>query len=181
MKFSFERVHLLRRQSACESNGLGGESTWTRVPMNGIDCEVGTLWVYRYLMDTDLEIVYAKDCPSRTVLGVLANKWSLYVLGLLRQKERPLRFTELRRHIEGVTQKSLTQALRNLERDGLISRTVYPTVPPRVEYRLTDLGLEAGALTTAIADWSKANAYRVQAARSAYDNRATQQREEEGV
>lgn len=94
---------------------------------------------------------------------MLANKWSLYVLGLLGGNDRPLRplrFTELRRHIEGVTQKSLTQALRNLERDGLVSRTVYPVIPPRVEYALTDLDREAGALTAAIADWSKANAAR---------------------
>lgn len=124
-------------------------------------------------MDTDSEITYAENCPSRTVLSVLANKWSLYVLSLLRQHEQPLRFTELRRHIEGVTQKSLTQALRRLERDGLISRTVHPTIPPRVEYGLTGLGLEAGALTAAIADWSRVNAYRVQAARSAYDDRPT--------
>jgi DNA-binding HxlR family transcriptional regulator len=122
-------------------------------------------------METDQGRTYAKDCPSRTVIDVLANKWSLYVLGVLRRHERPLRFTELRRHIEGVTQKSLTHALRNLERDGLISRTVYPTIPPRVEYALTDLGAEAGALTTAIADWSRTNASRVHAARAAYDNR----------
>ncbi|GHF72130.1 DNA-binding HxlR family transcriptional regulator [Amycolatopsis bartoniae] len=126
-------------------------------------------------MDTDSEIVYSKDCPSRTVVGVLANKWALYVLGVLGTKDRPLRFTELRRHVEGVTQKSLTQALRNLERDGLVSRTVFPTIPPRVEYALTDLGREAGALTTAIADWSKANADRVHTARAAYDARPADQ------
>ncbi|MEU7043187.1 helix-turn-helix domain-containing protein [Streptomyces varsoviensis] len=116
-------------------------------------------------------VTYAKDCPSRTVVSVLANKWSLYVLGVLGRQRRPLRFTELRRHIEGVTQKSLTQVLRNLERDGLVSRTVYPTIPPRVEYALTDLGVEAGALTTAIADWSKDNAARVEAARRTYDDK----------
>ncbi|MGX1777623.1 winged helix-turn-helix transcriptional regulator [Nocardia brasiliensis] len=122
-------------------------------------------------MDTDTGRTYAKSCPSRTVVDVLANKWTLYVLGLLSRHQRPLRFTELRRHIEGVTQKSLTQALRNLERDGLISRTVYPTIPPRVEYALTDLGVEAGTLTTAIADWSRVNADRVHAARALYDDR----------
>lgn len=127
-------------------------------------------------MDTESRVTYAKDCPSRTVLGVLANKWSLYVLGLLGRNDRPLRFTELRRHIEGVTQKSLTQALRNLERDGLVSRTVYPTIPPRVEYALTDLGREAGVLTAAIADWSKANAARVHSARATYDARAADRR-----
>ena len=122
-------------------------------------------------MDTN-RFVYAKDCPSRTVVDVLANKWTLYVLGLLRHYERPLRFTELRRQVEGVTQKSLTQALRNLERDGLISRTVHPTIPPKVEYALTELGAEAGTLTSAIADWSLANASRVLAARQDYDERS---------
>ncbi|WP_121708605.1 helix-turn-helix domain-containing protein [Streptomyces sp. E5N91] len=125
-------------------------------------------------MDTNSNVTYSKDCPSRTVVSVLANKWSLYVLSVLGGSDRPLRFSELRRHIEGVTQKSLTQALRNLERDGLLSRTVYPTVPPRVEYALTSLGHEAGVLTTAIADWSKTNAARVHAARSVYDARTEQ-------
>lgn len=82
-----------------------------------------------------MDTKYAKDCPSRTVMDVLGNKWTLYVLGLLRQHERPLRFTELRRGVEGVTQKSLTQVLRNLERNGLVSRTIYPTIPPRVGTR----------------------------------------------
>ncbi|NSC19764.1 helix-turn-helix transcriptional regulator [Streptomyces albus subsp. chlorinus] len=127
-------------------------------------------------MDTNSKITYSKDCPSRTVVSVLANKWSLYILGMLGQSDRPLRFTELRRHIGGVTQKSLTQALRNLERDGLVSRTVYPTIPPRVEYALTSLGHEAETLTTAIADWSKTNAARVHAARDAYDARTGETR-----
>jgi DNA-binding HxlR family transcriptional regulator len=104
-------------------------------------------------------------------MDVLGNKWTLYVLGLLRQHDRPLRFTEVRRRVEGVTQKSLTQVLRNLERDGLVRRTIYPTIPPRVEYSLTGLGVEIGTLTGSIADWSKANADRVVAARAAYDNR----------
>jgi DNA-binding HxlR family transcriptional regulator len=122
-------------------------------------------------METDLVHVYPKDCPSRTVIDVLANKWSLYVLGVLQGHDGPLRFTEVRRRIEGVTQKSLTHALRNLERDGLISRTVYPTIPPRVEYALTDLGTEVSTLTTAIADWSLTNVARVLAARSTYEKR----------
>lgn len=126
-------------------------------------------------MDTDAGRKYAKDCPSRTVVDVLANKWSLYILSLLRGHERPLRFTELRRGVEGVTQKSLTQALRNLERGGLISRTVYPTIPPKVEYGLTELGVEAGTLTAAIADWSRVNADRIHEAREVYDKRREEQ------
>jgi DNA-binding HxlR family transcriptional regulator len=110
------------------------------------------------------------DCPSRDVIAMLANKWVLYVLGLLTLTDKPLRFSELQRAIEGVTQKSLTQTLRALERDGLVDRKVYATVPPRVEYRLTDLGREAGRLTGAIADWAVENAPRVTAARVGFDS-----------
>ncbi|MEU3984011.1 helix-turn-helix domain-containing protein [Streptomyces sp. NPDC026672] len=128
-------------------------------------------------MDTNLpqetgarEPAYRLDCPSRTIIDVLANKWVLYVLGLLERNDRPMRFSELRRAVEGVTQKSLTQTLRALERDGFIDRRVYATVPPRVEYRLADLGREAGRLLGAIGDWALNNAPRVVAAREAFDS-----------
>jgi DNA-binding HxlR family transcriptional regulator len=115
---------------------------------------------------------YRRDCPSRTVVEVLANKWALYVLGALRQYDRPMRFSELRRLLDGITQKMLTQTLRALERDGLVKRTVYPTVPPRVEYALTALGVEAGRLTTAIAEWSVEHAHQIMTARNDFDERA---------
>src|SRR5438045_1817419 len=102
-------------------------------------------------METTL--VMSASCPSRTVVDVLANKWVLYVLDVLRHAERPLRFTEVRRAVEGVTQKSLTKALRALERDGLVGRRIEAAVPVRVEYRLTDLGREIGPLLGAINDW----------------------------
>ncbi|MEU7813079.1 helix-turn-helix domain-containing protein [Pseudonocardia sp. NPDC049154] len=117
----------------------------------------------------DTEPVYSAGCPSRTVVDVLANKWVLYVLDLLGQAERPLRFTEVRRAVEGVTQKSLTKTLRTLERDGLVDRRVHATVPPRVEYRLTGLGREIGPLLGAIDDWAKRNADTVVAARASFD------------
>ncbi|MEE4419198.1 MULTISPECIES: winged helix-turn-helix transcriptional regulator [Streptomyces] len=123
----------------------------------------------------DWKLTYRRDCPSRTVIEVLANKWALYVLGALRRYDRPMRFNELRRVLDGITQKMLTQTLRALERDGLVSRTVYPTVPPRVEYALTALGVEAGQLTAAIADWSVAHAREILTAREHFDERdATQ-------
>ena len=115
---------------------------------------------------------YRRDCPSRTVLEVLANTWTLYVLGALRRYERPMRFNELRRLLDGITQKMLTQTLRALERDGLVERTVYPTVPPRVEYGLTELGLGIGRLTSAVAEWSVEHVDEIVAARSAFDTRA---------
>ncbi|MFE9424035.1 winged helix-turn-helix transcriptional regulator [Kitasatospora sp. NPDC006697] len=117
---------------------------------------------------------YRRDCPSRTVVEVLANKWSLYVLAALGRSDRPLRFNELRRILDGITQKMLTQTLRALERDGLVARAVYPTVPPRVQYSLTEEGRAAGQLTTAIADWAVDHAHAIHAARARFDARAAQ-------
>lgn len=119
----------------------------------------------------DWVATYGRTCPSRTVIEVLANKWALYVLGALRRFERPLRFNELRRLLDGVTQKVLTQTLRSLERDGLITRTVHPEVPVRVEYALTPLGEDAGQLTSAIAEWSVSHAREIHASRAGYDSR----------
>jgi DNA-binding HxlR family transcriptional regulator len=127
-------------------------------------------------MDTTKDEVwratYRRDCPSRTVLEVLANKWALYVLGALRRYDRPMRFNELRRLLDGVTQKMLTQTLRALERDGLVRRAVYPTVPPKVEYGLTDLGVGIGQLTNALAEWSVDHVQDILAARRAFEARA---------
>ncbi|MFH7596373.1 helix-turn-helix domain-containing protein [Streptomyces racemochromogenes] len=120
----------------------------------------------------DWAATYRRDCPSRTVVELLANKWGLYVLAALRRHGRPMRFSELRRLLDGITQKMLTQTLRALERDGLVTRTVYPTVPPRVEYALTELGVEAGRLTDAIGTWSVEHARQILAARRDFDDRA---------
>lgn len=116
---------------------------------------------------------YGRDCPSRTVIEVLANKWALYVLAALRRYEWPMRFNEMGRVLDGITQKMLTRTLRALERDGLVSRTVYPTVPPRVEYGLTELGIEVGRLTGAIADWSVEHSQEILTARREFDDRIT--------
>ena len=82
--------------------------------------------------------VYDANCPTRLVLDRVADKWSVLVLGLLAQE--PIRFNELRRRIDGISQKMLAQVLRQLERDGLINRKVTPTVPVTVEYSITPLG-----------------------------------------
>ncbi|WP_367129512.1 MULTISPECIES: winged helix-turn-helix transcriptional regulator [Streptomyces] len=108
------------------------------------------------------------DCPSRTVVEVLANKWVLYVLGSLREQAGPMRFNQLGRALPGVTQKMLTQTLRTLERDGLVSRKVYPTVPPRVEYGLTPLGCEAALLSVAIGEWALSHVGQILAARESF-------------
>ena len=94
---------------------------------------------------TDVEFdVYVRDCPTRTVLEHLTSKWGVLVLAALR--ERTYRFSELRRRVDGVSEKMLSQTLRMLEQDGLIARVAYPEVPPRVEYNLTELGREAAEL-----------------------------------
>ncbi|MCP2164812.1 winged helix-turn-helix transcriptional regulator [Goodfellowiella coeruleoviolacea] len=125
------------------------------------------------LPDDHLWNVYLRNCPCRDVLDLVANKWTALVLGVLRR--RPHRFGELRREVEGISQKMLTQNLRNLERDGLISRTVYPTTPPSVEYALTDLGAEIAAHLVTISEWSQSRYARIRQARAAYDQRIATQ------
>ena len=88
--------------------------------------------------------VYARDCPTRAVLEHVTSKWGVLVLAAL--LERTYRFSELRRRVDGVSEKMLSQTLRALEHDGLIARVAYPEVPPRVEYNLTALGREAAEL-----------------------------------
>jgi DNA-binding HxlR family transcriptional regulator len=109
-----------------------------------------------------------QQCPTRQVLTRIADKWTMLVITLLAE-EGKLRFSELRRQIEGISQKMLTQTLRGLERDGLVTRTVYPTVPVTVEYRLTDLGGSLADAVTAIRTWAYANMDEIEAARESYD------------
>ena len=109
-----------------------------------------------------------QQCPTRQVLTRIADKWTMLVITLLAEEEM-LRFSELRRQIEGVSQKMLTQTLRGLERDGLVTRTVYPTVPVTVEYRLTDLGRSLGETVGAIRSWAYANMDEIEASRGRYD------------
>jgi DNA-binding HxlR family transcriptional regulator len=115
---------------------------------------------------------YLRSCPSRGVLDVIGSKWTVLIVGAL--IDRPMRFGELRRRLDGVTQKSLTQALRQLERDGFVTRTQYPTIPPRVDYALTPLGHRAAGLLRSIRDWAQENLAEVLAARASYDARPTE-------
>jgi DNA-binding HxlR family transcriptional regulator len=112
---------------------------------------------------------YLRTCPSRKVLEVIANKWTTLIVPSL--GGGPMRFGELRRKLDGITQKSLTQALRTLERDGLLTRTVYPTIPPRVDYELTPLGHTVIALLEELRYWSEQHMADVLTARAAYDFR----------
>jgi DNA-binding HxlR family transcriptional regulator len=113
--------------------------------------------------------VYKLSCPTRQVLDCIADKWAALVVGLLLGGTR--RFGEMRKAIEGVSQKMLTQTLRNLERDGIVSRRVYATVPPKVEYSLTPLGLSLARIVDDLRVWSESNIEVVLASQQAYDSR----------
>jgi DNA-binding HxlR family transcriptional regulator len=102
------------------------------------------------------------------ILNRIGDKWSVMVVGYLTRKT--MRFNELRNAIGGISQRMLTLTLRNLERDGLVTRTVYPEIPPRVEYALTPLGRTLTEPLDALWNWAAAHQHEVSAARAAYDN-----------
>jgi DNA-binding HxlR family transcriptional regulator len=133
--------------------------------------EEGTISWYRYLVETtpaDTYDVFKLSCPSREVFDRLGERWTGLILLALRQGT--LRFNELRRQIEGISQKMLTQTLRGLERDGLVSRTVYPTVPVTVEYQLTPLGRSLGEAVDVLRVWAYSHIDDLEAARTAYQS-----------
>ncbi len=109
----------------------------------------------------------AAECPVRDVLDRLGDAWSFLVV--LRLAGGPQRFNALKRSVGGVSQRMLTVTLRGLERDGLVSRTVFPTTPPRVEYRLTSLGESLVEPMTALTRWASAHHAAVREARASYD------------
>ncbi len=102
------------------------------------------------------------------LIGRVADKWTMIILEMLNGHEE-LRFTQLARHIPNISQKMLTQTLRQMERDGLVSRTVHAVVPPRVDYRLTLLGMSLGAAFCGVWIWAEANLQTVETARRKFD------------
>ncbi|PZG23856.1 transcriptional regulator [Micromonospora craterilacus] len=125
---------------------------------------------------------FLAQCPSRKLLDQIANKWVILVLAALRSdgshqfgadcagEPRSMRYSELSRLLAGVSQKMLTQTLRSLERDGLITRTVVPTVPVTVTYELTDLGLSLHQSIRGLKAWAEMHMDDVLANRATYDN-----------
>lgn len=104
------------------------------------------------------------------ILSRIGDKWSVLIVMMLR--EGPLRFGELKRSIGGISQRMLTLTLRGLERDGLVTRTVFPTIPPRVDYELTDLGRSLARPVDALGTWAFENHGRIEQARRTFDRRA---------
>jgi DNA-binding HxlR family transcriptional regulator len=127
---------------------------------------------------------FLADCPSRQLLDRISDKWVALVLAALGSDgadhhgtagagmSRSMRYSEISRRLAGVSQKMLTQTLRSLERDGLITRTVTPTVPVTVTYELTDLGLSLQSMMRGIKSWAETHMQEVLANRQAYDTRA---------
>src|SRR5579884_2472607 len=122
-------------------------------------------------METLLPKVYDAGCPTRQILDVIADKWATLIIGLL-NREQPQRFAALQRQIGGISQKMLTQTLRTLERDGLVQRTVYPEVPPRVEYALTPLGQTLCGPIATLRAWAEEHIETITAAQQRYDRRS---------
>lgn len=110
--------------------------------------------------------VYAPTCPSRVVLDRIGDRWTALIVGML--DDGPRRFGEIRDAM-GITGKVLTQTLRTLERDGLITRTAYSEIPPRVEYALTPLGLTLREPLATIRDWAETHVHDIVRARLAFD------------
>jgi DNA-binding HxlR family transcriptional regulator len=111
--------------------------------------------------------VFNSQCPTRQVLDRITGKWTVLVVHRL--SNGTMRFAQLRRAVDGISQKVLTETLRGLERDGLVVRRLYASVPPRVDYSLTDLGRSLCGLVAGICGWAEANIERVEKARAAYD------------
>lgn len=108
-------------------------------------------------------------CPTQQVLDRIASKWTMLVI--LALSERSFHYAELQRRVQGVTKKVLTQTLRALERDGLVRRHVHPTVPPRTEYELTELGRSLGQAVVGIRVWAYGNMPQIAKARDVFDAR----------
>jgi DNA-binding HxlR family transcriptional regulator len=123
-----------------------------------------------FLETTPAWDVFNSHCPTRQVLDRVADKWT--VLIIQRLSSGTLRFAQLRRAVDGISQKVLTNTLRGLERDGILTRRIYASVPPKVEYSLTSLGRSLCGLVEGICVWAEANIEQVQEAREVYDRPA---------
>jgi DNA-binding HxlR family transcriptional regulator len=122
-------------------------------------------------MSVSEQVVQGGACTVREVLDRIGGKWSIGIIVVASQG--PVRFTELERTIEGISRRMLTLTLRNLERDGLLTRTVYPTVPPKVEYIATDMARELYESLVTLTAWAQRHRDAIAAAREAYDREHT--------
>ena len=121
----------------------------------------------KYLVTNERGDAFDPDCPTRVVLDRIGDKWTVLVIGSL--VDGSLRFSELRARIGGVAPKVLTQTLRAMERDGLLTRTVHAQVPPRVDYELTPLGASLTGPIATLTDWAETHLTQILGSRDSYD------------
>ncbi len=122
---------------------------------------------------TELPKVNRPQCRNiAPILARIGDKWSILIVMILARG--PRRFNELKRLVEGISQRMLTFNLRGLERDGLVRRTMFPTIPPRVDYELTDLGKSLCLPIIALGQWAEANFDTIEASRTAFDAKAAE-------
>lgn len=151
-----------------------------------LQCKEGTKKIYTYLRESvamakiaarpKLRPPPAQPDPRvealvNEIIGRVADKWTMLLLEVLAEKGE-LRFSRLAEHVPGISQKMLTQTLRQMERDGLLVRTIHPVIPPKVEYRLTKLGASLGEAFCGVWLWVEANLDAVETARRKFDARA---------
>jgi DNA-binding HxlR family transcriptional regulator len=127
---------------------------------------------------TDPVPVYRADCPTRPILDQIGDKWSMMILAVL--LPGPLRFNAIKRQLEGITQRVLTQTLRKLERNGMLSRRVLDGSPPGVEYQLTPLGRSLEAPVSALYDWTLAHIDAIEKHQREFDRARARQRQHGG-
>jgi DNA-binding HxlR family transcriptional regulator len=111
---------------------------------------------------------FDKNCPTRQLLDRIGDQWTVLIIGAV--SAGPLRFTEIGKRVEGISQKVLTQTLRSLVRDGMLTRTAYATIPPRVDYELTGLGRDLVAPLAMLTTWAQDHMDQVVVAREAFDS-----------
>jgi DNA-binding HxlR family transcriptional regulator len=121
------------------------------------------------MVPTPEPYVFSVRCPSRPILDLVADKWTALILFALSDGKK--RHGELKRKVGGISQKMLTQTLRELERYGLLTRTVLPSRPPMVEYELTTLGLELGTLVASLCEWTQKHSKEMNEAKALFDDR----------
>src|ERR1700750_2154918 len=123
----------------------------------------------------DLEIDPRVEALVNELIGRVADKWTMLILELLAETGE-MRFTRIGEGVGGISQKMLTQTLRQMERDGLVTRTVHPVIPPHVDYKLTDLGLSLGEAFCGVWIWAEKSLAKIERSRAAFDKRAEKQK-----
>ena len=133
-----------------------------------MEVRIKKCYTYHMVRKENRKEYFASECEWREVIGLIGDKWSVLILHAICHEQ--LRYSEVQRRVPGISQKVLTASLRQLERDGVVKRTVFPVVPPRVEYQLTPLGFSVFEVIERLREWSIDHLAEIKTARDAYDS-----------